>query len=144
LNLAWEFVGLGIRVRKELEIPSRGNPPRPTNSLNHREAAVNRRRSLVARLFHNLNRCCDHSLTIDRRVGTSPWDKRAKSQTALSELAGENDGGSSAEMPRIAILSDEFDPSRFWAVWPSARMPWPPKSAELGVEQTVALLRSEA
>jgi hypothetical protein len=28
-----EFVGLKIGVRKELEISSRGNPPRPTNSL---------------------------------------------------------------------------------------------------------------
>jgi hypothetical protein len=37
----------------------------------------------LARLFHSLNRCCDHSLTNDRRVGSSPLDKRAKS---LSDL----------------------------------------------------------
>ena len=49
--------------------------------------------------WHSLNRCCDHSLTIDRRVGSSPLDKRAKSQTALSELAGENGRGESAGLP---------------------------------------------
>jgi hypothetical protein len=42
-----EFVGLRIKVRKELGISSRGNPPRPTNSLNRREAAENRRRNPV-------------------------------------------------------------------------------------------------
>jgi hypothetical protein len=41
------FVGLGIKVRTELELSSRGNPPRPTNSLNRREAAANRRKKLV-------------------------------------------------------------------------------------------------
>jgi hypothetical protein len=42
-----EFVGLRIKARKELEISSRGNPPRPTNSLNRREAAENRKRNPV-------------------------------------------------------------------------------------------------
>jgi hypothetical protein len=37
----WEFVGLRRKVREELEIPSRGNPPQPTNSLNRRKAAEN-------------------------------------------------------------------------------------------------------
>jgi hypothetical protein len=42
-----EFVGPRIEVRREFETLSRGNPPRPTNSLNRREAAEKQRRNLV-------------------------------------------------------------------------------------------------
>jgi len=46
-------------------------------------------RNGLARMFHSPNRCCDRPRTIDRRVGSRLPDMRAKSQTALSEWAGE-------------------------------------------------------
>jgi hypothetical protein len=42
---------------------------------------------LLARIFHGPDRCYDRPLAIDCSVVGSPLDMRAKSQTALSELA---------------------------------------------------------
>jgi hypothetical protein len=41
----------------------------------------------LARIFHGPDRCYDRPLAIDCSVVGSPLDMRAKSQTALSELA---------------------------------------------------------
>ena len=62
----------------------------------HHYGNVDRRHNFIgtpdrlARIFHTPNRCQDRPRTIDRRVIGSLPDMRAKSQTALSELAEEN------------------------------------------------------
>jgi hypothetical protein len=71
-----EFVGLRIKVRKELDIPSRCNPPRPTNSLNRREAAEYRRRILVF---------AAQSAAQPGEAGTKNFAGKSESQNSKSE-----------------------------------------------------------
>ena len=81
-------------------------------------------------------------LVISAAMQTGPTDKLLNPPRCGGKSKGTP--GNERNCLWIPILTAEFDPFMFWEVWTSAWMPGPPELAELGVEQTVALLRSEA